>query len=69
MLGYISKSAEEGAQTQIYLSASSRVTLDAAGQYFDNSHPSKPSDKAQDKALAAWLWQESERLTGVSYTV
>eukprot|EP01039_Chlorochromonas_danica_P003842 gene3842-4196_t len=66
---YISKSAEEGAQTQIYLSASSRVTLDSAGQYFDNSHPSKPSDKAQDKAMAAWLWQESERLTGVSYTV
>ncbi|KAJ1442920.1 hypothetical protein B484DRAFT_321834 [Ochromonadaceae sp. CCMP2298] len=61
-------SAQEGAQTQIYLSASS-LRPSSGGLYFDNSAPTDPSPAAQDVGLAAYLWGESERLTGVKYPI
>jgi len=66
---YFTKSASEGAQTQIYLSASKNIGLSDAGKYFDNSAPSEVSANARDDALALQLWQESERLTGIKYNL
>lgn len=66
---YFTKSAEQGAQTQIFLSASSSLTQRDAGEYFDNSAKASPSDMARDASLASWLWEESERLTGVRYDI
>lgn len=67
LLAYISKSAEQGAQTQEFLAASTKISLNDAGKYFDNSRPISPYANANDDALAQWLWTRSEELTGVSY--
>ncbi len=59
-----SLTTEEGAQTQIYLAASSEVE-DVTGKYFvrcqaTNSSPASYNVEAQKK-----LWQVSEKLTGI----
>jgi hypothetical protein len=60
----------QGAQTQIYLSASSELspTRDS-GKYYDNSKEATPSDLARDRESAEWLWGESEELTGIKFNV
>jgi NAD(P)-dependent dehydrogenase (short-subunit alcohol dehydrogenase family) len=57
-------SAEEGAQTTLYLATSPEVA-DISGQYFYKSKPKQPSAAAQDKELARRLWQVSEQLVGL----
>lgn len=64
---YFTKSSEQGAQTQIFLAASQKVGLNAAGKYFDNSAPATPYRNAVDPDLAKWLWKTSEDLTGVKF--
>ena len=55
------KSVEQGAATQCYLAT--RPELDAiSGEYFADCNVAKPSTLAQDSALAARLWDESERI-------
>ena len=58
-------SAEEGAQTSIYLVSSEEVR-GITGLYYDDKRPKPPSDKCQDVQLRRGLWQLSERLTGLA---
>jgi hypothetical protein len=66
---HLLKTAEQGAQTQVFLSASPSVGREQGGMYFDNSAPILSSTLSEDTALAKWLWGESERLTGVKYNL
>lgn len=67
-LVYFTKSPKQGAQTQIYLAASSKVTSADSGEYFDNNQRSSAlSNAAKDDDLAAWLWNESENLTKTKF--
>ena len=52
---------EQGARTSVYLATSPEVA-DASGRYYVDCRPATPSRSARDEALAARLWQESERL-------
>jgi NAD(P)-dependent dehydrogenase (short-subunit alcohol dehydrogenase family) len=55
-------SAEEGAQTSIYLATEPK--LDAkSGQYFKKQKVTKPSDMANDEAARNRLWELSEQLS------
>lgn len=63
-LVYFSKSAEQGAQTQIFLSASQKIKNSDTGKFFDNSAVADRSKEANDSDLAKWLWHESEIRTG-----
>ena len=56
-------SPQKGAETIIHLAASPEVE-GVTGLYFYQSRPDTPSPEAQDDALAARLWAESERLAG-----
>lgn len=58
----------EGAKTSIYLASSPNVE-GVTGKYFDESKEKTPSKAAQDEALASRLWQVSEELSGVSYSI
>jgi NAD(P)-dependent dehydrogenase (short-subunit alcohol dehydrogenase family) len=54
---------EPGADTIVHLANSSTVA-DVSGRYFYNSREREPSAAAQDDAVAARLWQESEKIAG-----
>jgi NAD(P)-dependent dehydrogenase (short-subunit alcohol dehydrogenase family) len=64
---YVTKSSTQGAQTQIFLSASAKLSTADSGKYFDNSAPATAYPDAVNADLADWLWRESERLTGIKY--
>ncbi len=66
---YFTKSAEQGAQTQIFLSASSSLTPNASGRYYDNSRVADTSPESKDAIDAEWLWQTSETLIGKRFDV
>jgi len=51
----------EGARTSVYLATSPEVA-GVSGRYFVDCRPATPSRSARDAALAARLWEESERL-------
>jgi len=57
-------SAEEGAQTSIYL-ASSWEVKGITGKYFAKKKMKAASKKCSDIKLQKELWQLSERLTGI----
>jgi len=57
-------SAEEGAQTSIYLANSSEVK-GITGQYFVKKKIKEASRKCSDIRLQKELWQTSKRLTGI----
>lgn len=57
-------SAEEGAQTSIYL-ASSHEVKGITGKYFARKRIKAASKKCSDIKLQKELWQLSERLTGI----
>jgi NAD(P)-dependent dehydrogenase (short-subunit alcohol dehydrogenase family) len=55
------KSIEQGAATQCYVAT--RPELDGvSGEYFSDCNLAQPSALARDPALAARLWEESERI-------
>lgn len=58
-------SAEDGAQTSIYLAASPDVE-GVTGKYFVNKKPVRSSKASYDQLAARRLWQESARLTGLA---
>jgi hypothetical protein len=58
-------SAEEGAQTSIYL-ASSEEVRGVTGQYFDKKQPKAMSAKCDDLKLRQDLWKLSEELVGLA---
>jgi NAD(P)-dependent dehydrogenase (short-subunit alcohol dehydrogenase family) len=55
---------ETGGETPVYL-ASSPAVEGVTGRYFGECHEQIPSAAAQDDAVAARLWRESETLTGL----
>lgn len=57
-------SAEEGAKASLLLAASPKLT-GITGAYFDRLQQKEPATIAQDPALAARLWAESTRLSGI----
>jgi NAD(P)-dependent dehydrogenase (short-subunit alcohol dehydrogenase family) len=59
-------SSEQGAETIVHL-ASSPDLGDANGVYFEKCKPSKPSAEAQSDDVARRLWQESERIAGLTW--
>jgi retinol dehydrogenase-12 len=61
---YFTKSAKQGAQTQIFLAASPSISAEDSGRYFDNSREADTSPESKDMDEAEWLWQQSEALTG-----
>lgn len=59
-------SPEKGAETIVYL-ASSADAGSSTGLYFFKCKPATPTKEAQDDESARRLWQESERLAGITY--
>mmetsp|Transcript_51816 Transcript_51816/g.152702 ORF Transcript_51816/g.152702 Transcript_51816/m.152702 type:complete len:416 (-) Transcript_51816:20-1267(-) len=67
---FLTRDVHLGANTQIYLAAGLDGGLDkSGGKYFDNMGLGLLNPVANDQALAARLWDESERLTGVKVSV
>jgi retinol dehydrogenase 12 len=56
---------EPGADTIVHL-ASSPAIANISGRYFYNSREIVPSPAAQDDAVAARLWRESEKIAGLA---
>ena len=56
---------EPGADTIVHL-ASSPDVANVSGRYFYNSREIAPSPAAQDDAVAARLWRESEKIAGLA---
>jgi NAD(P)-dependent dehydrogenase (short-subunit alcohol dehydrogenase family) len=59
-------SPEKGAETIIYLASSTEVG-NATGLYYYKCKPAIPTREAQDNTTAQRLWQESEKIAGISY--
>lgn len=59
------KSAKAGAQTSITCALDPKLK-DVTGKYFDDCRVVKESKAAQEDETADWLWQVSEKLTGIS---
>ena len=68
-LGNISRlfliSPEEGARTPVYLASSPEVE-GVTGKYYDDKREKQSSDESYDQSVASKLWNESERMTGLS---
>lgn len=61
------QSAEQGAASTIYCAVSEEVS-GITGKYFDSDcRLALPSTAARDAGLARKLWEESERLTGLTH--
>jgi NAD(P)-dependent dehydrogenase (short-subunit alcohol dehydrogenase family) len=58
-------SAQEGAQTSIYLASSDEVR-GVTGQYFDKNQPKAMSPKCDDLQMRQRLWRLSEELVGLA---
>ena len=54
----------DGAATPVYLAASPEVS-GVTGKYFERCRPVQPAPAASDAAVAARLWDVSERLVGL----
>ncbi len=61
----IALTPEQGARTSIYLASSPEVE-GVTGQYFVKEKPAGSSTRSHDQAVAQRLWQESEKMTGIS---
>ena len=57
-------SPEEGARTTIFCATAPELAT-VSGRYYVDAHEAAPSSVAQDDALAAHLWQESEKFAGL----
>jgi NAD(P)-dependent dehydrogenase (short-subunit alcohol dehydrogenase family) len=59
------RSAKRGAETQVYLASSPDVES-VTGKYFEDCRPKQSSAASYDKDLARRLWEESEKMVGMS---
>jgi hypothetical protein len=57
-------SAEEGARTTIYCATAPELAR-VSGRYYEREREAMPSLTAQDDALAAALWDQSETMSGL----
>ncbi|CAN5914356.1 SDR family oxidoreductase [soil metagenome] len=64
VVGLISKSPAQGAETSVYLASSPEVA-GVTGKYFANQKPKRPSRRAQDDDTASRLWRVSEQYVGL----
>jgi len=68
-LGNISRlfliSPEKGAETPVYLATSPEVE-GVTGKYYDHRREKQSSAESYDRATAEKLWDESEKMTGLS---
>jgi NAD(P)-dependent dehydrogenase (short-subunit alcohol dehydrogenase family) len=68
-LGNISRlflvSPQEGAETPVYLASSPEVD-GVTGKYYDHRREKQSSAESHDQASAMRLWDESEKMTGLS---
>ncbi len=68
-LGFLSDwygiSPQRGAETSIYLATSPDVAT-ITGEYFRNRRPARCNPLAEDQHIARRLWDESEKLTGLT---
>ena len=55
---------EQGAQTLVYL-ASAPEAGEVSGDYFADCRPRRISPQANDAALGAQLWEQSEQMVGL----
>ena len=55
---------EEGARTTIFCATAPELA-GVSGRYYDHQRESTPSQVAQDDALAARLWDESDKMVGL----
>jgi NAD(P)-dependent dehydrogenase (short-subunit alcohol dehydrogenase family) len=62
------KTAQEGAETPIYLASSPEVAQ-VNGQYFADQEPKRSSEASYDRAAWKRLWTLSEELTGFTYPI
>jgi len=70
LTGFVTRSVQLGANTQVYLAAGADGGYDkSGGEYFDNMAPGLLNPVASDTELAKRLWDESENLTGVKVRV
>ena len=60
-------SEEEGARTILYCATAPDLAT-ASGRYYEREREVEPSAAGRDDALAARLWEESERLTAKART-
>ena len=65
LMDFFSISAEQGAQTTIYLATSPEVE-GVTGKYFYKQKEATPTAAAQNDADARTLWETSEKLVGVA---
>jgi NAD(P)-dependent dehydrogenase (short-subunit alcohol dehydrogenase family) len=63
----VALSPQNGAKTIVYLASSPEVA-GITGQYFYKCQPATPTAQAQDDAAARRLWDETERLSGVTWS-
>jgi NAD(P)-dependent dehydrogenase (short-subunit alcohol dehydrogenase family) len=61
-------SADQGAQTQIYLATSPEVE-GVTGKYFENQKPKQSNKASYDEAAQRQLWEISEEMTGLKQAV
>jgi NAD(P)-dependent dehydrogenase (short-subunit alcohol dehydrogenase family) len=61
----IARTPEKGAETLVWL-ATSPAAADKTGGYFYNCRPARVRREGKDDALAARLWELSERLCGLA---
>lgn len=68
LAGLLGKSAEQGAQTPIYLASSPEVA-GISGKYFAECEPRESSPVSYQNYQAQQLWQVSEEMTGFRYSI
>ncbi|EAT34252.1 AAEL013483-PA [Aedes aegypti] len=59
------KSAKSGAQTTLYCAMEPTIAGDT-GKYYSDCKLKEPEPHAKDDAMAEWLWNISEKLTGLN---
>lgn len=68
LYGFVGTSAEQGAQTAIYLATSAEVE-GVTGKYFEKQKAAPSSSASYDEAAAQRLWQVSAEMTGLSLSI
>jgi NAD(P)-dependent dehydrogenase (short-subunit alcohol dehydrogenase family) len=64
----IALSPEDGAKTTVYVASSTDVS-GVSRRYFSKEKPRESSAQSRDTAAAQRLWELSEQMTGMKYTV
>lgn len=59
------KSPKSGAQTSLYCAMEPTIAGDT-GKYYSDCKLTEPEPHAKDDAMAEWLWNISEKLTGMN---